>query len=164
MTKRRVPDTIEDALDQAIAFVGIERIAAMIGKSPAMVRKYADPDTDHQFPLRAALEINQQLALAEYDQPFAELVGVLAERNRRAAQQLAHALDEHRAGERPLSQAARVVCEAAALVDAVEQAEADDVYTHAEVDALRERIATLQAKLPRLKRSLTARAGRRGGR
>ncbi|WP_428673659.1 phage regulatory CII family protein [Reyranella sp.] len=160
MTKRRTPDTIEDALDQAIAYVGIDRVAAIIGKSPAMVRKFADPDTDHHLQLRSAIEINRQLALGGYPQPFDELVDLLADRGRRAALQLAAGLVEDHPAERPLAQATRVVLEAATLIDTVEKAEADGVYSHAEVDELREQIEALQARLPKLKRSLTARAGR----
>lgn len=166
MAKRRQPDTIEEAVTLATTFIGIAEVARAIDKSVDMVRKFGDPDKDHAIQLRQALAIDRQLALGGHPQVFAELVAHTAVAQQREAQQLASALDAF-SNERPLAQAARVVCEAASLVDKVEQADADGVYSAAEVDALRAQVTALQARLPALKRSLTGQrhrvAARRGG-
>lgn len=159
--KRRTPDTIEDALDQAIGFVAVERVAAWIGKSADMVRKFSDPDKEHHLQLRSALAIDRNLAIAGYPQPFAELVAYQAARNAVAGRQLAQ---EIAAAEtvRPLQQAAEAVCTASRLVAGIEQAEADQVYTAQEVDDLHAQIRRLQQQLPVLARALVARRGAKG--
>lgn len=155
--KRRTPDTIEDALDQAIGFVGVERVAGWIGKSADMVRKFSDPDKEHHLQLRAGLEIDRQLALGGYPQPFAELVAFRAGRHAVAADQLEAALAGFDPAPRPLQQAAAAVVTASRLVASIEKAEADDVYTAAEVDGLLAEIGDIQRQLPVLKRALVAR-------
>lgn len=158
--KRRTPDTIEDALDQAIGFVGVERVAGWIGKSADMVRKFSDPDKEHHLQLRCGIEIDRQLALGGWPQPFAELVAFHAGRHATAARQLEAALTgEGVAAPRPLQQAAEAVVNASRLVASIEKAEADDVYTAAEVDGLLAEIGAMQRQLPVLKRALVARRG-----
>src|SRR5438045_2437536 len=94
MAKRRISDSVEDALDQAIGFLGKPRIAGIVGKSENVLGKWSDPDKDHQAPANSMLEIDRQLALNGYPQPFAEMVAARASYNVRAECQLAHALVE----------------------------------------------------------------------
>jgi hypothetical protein len=155
MAKRRVPGSIEDALDQAIGFLGKERIAGIIGKSANVVGKLSDPDKDHHLQMRWAIEIDRQLALNGYPQPFAEVMATHAARNGVAEQQLAHALVP-----RPMQEAAAAVCAASDLVARVEKAEADKVYTADEIDELCRAVEGLQKRLPGLKRAVIARRGR----
>jgi hypothetical protein len=158
MAKRRVPETVEDALDQAVGFVGKGRIAGIVGKSENVLGKWSDPDkAHHQVPLAGALEIDRQLALNGYPQPFAELVAARAQRNARAEQQLAHALAE----QRPMQEVAAAVCEASRIVASVERAEADQVYSAAEVEDLCRKILALQKRLPALQSAIVAKRGRR---
>lgn len=161
MAKRRVPGTIEDALDQAVGFVGKDTVAAWVGKSVNVVGKWSDPDkAHHQVPLATALEIDRRLALAGYPQPFAELVAAAAQSHALAGRQLAHALEEH-TRKRPLQEATEMVCAAARLVRDLEKAEADGVYTPAEVDKLRRELRALQKRIPAIAGGVTARRGRR---
>lgn len=157
MAKRRVPDTVEHALDQAIGFAGIDCVAQWIGKSENAVRKFSDPDKVHQLQLCQALEIDRHLALAGFPQPFAELIAARAEGNRRSGEQLVHALSEAR----PLHEAAAAVCLASRLVADIEKAEADGVYSPAEIDKLDREVMGLQKRLPALKRAIAARRGRK---
>lgn len=163
MTKRRTPDTLEAALEVAIGHVGIDRVAQWIGKSAAMVRKFADPDSDHRLWCESADEIDRNLALAGYLQPFAELVAFRAARHARAALQLSHALADAVAvpAERPLKLAATMACDASNLVAAIDAAEADGVYSAGEIDDLCTAVNGLSRRAVELRRAVAARA--RGG-
>jgi hypothetical protein len=156
MAKRRTPETIEDALDQAIGFLGKERVAAIIGKSVNVVGKLSDPDKDHHLQMRWAIELDRQLALNGYPQPFAEMMAAGAARNARAGQQLAHALV---AAARPMQEAAAAVCLASDLVARIDKAEADKIYSAAEIDDLLGAITALQKRLPPLKSAIVAKRG-----
>jgi hypothetical protein len=158
MAKRRTPETVEDALDQAIGFLGKDRIAGIIGKSVNVVSKLSDPDKEHHVQMRWAVEIDRQLALNGLPQPFAEMMAARAARNLQAEQQLAHALVERR----PMHEAALAVCQASELVRGIEKAEADQVYTADEIDALRKSIRALQRQLPELERAIVDRSAKAG--
>ena len=157
MTKLRVPESIEDALIQAESFVTREAVARYIGRSPALVQKFGDPDTDQQLQLRQALEIDRCLALEGYPQPFAALFAARAARNATAGQQLERALATE---ERPMRLAVAAVRDAAKIVGDLELAEADGVYTAAEVAALLRQLTSLQKQVADLKQGI-ARRGRR---
>ncbi len=154
MTKRRAPGTVEDALDQAAGYVTRETIAAWLGKSAALVRKFGDPDNDNHLQVRQALEIDRQLALQDYPQPFAELFEERALGHARSAAQLARALAS---GERPLQMAAGAVRDAAKIISDLERAEADGVYSAAEVDTLCRQLEALRKQVTLLKRGVAAR-------
>lgn len=156
MTKVRQPDTIEDALGQAIGCVGIDRIAGVIERSAAMVRKFADPDSEHHLQLRQAMRIDEALGMGEYEMPFAVLLAGHADRVRLRVRQLGIGLAED-AG-RPLSEACRAVRDIGKLLAGIEQAEADGVVTQAERARLLAEVDAISLQLSRTRRALVARA------
>lgn len=151
MTKNRTPNSVEDALDQAIGCIGAAEVGHRIGKSESMVRKYADPDDDSRhLPVKDALQIDKWLARSGYPQVFALLFADHAEFNASVAVQL----EEHG---KPLAQATRMVCAAADVADEIQKAEADGVFDPAEVSSLLAQLERFQKRIGPLRKALYAR-------
>jgi hypothetical protein len=154
MTKLRTPNSVEDALHQAVGLLGEERVAHCIGRSPSLVRQFADPDSDKRLPVEFALCVDRALAHAGHCQVFAELFAHQAEQNRPQTIN-ATAVEV----EPPLRAAVRMVAQASSLVEHVHQAEADQVIDRGELTGLLGDLDKLLKIAGIARRSLVARVG-----
>lgn len=150
MTKPRVPQSIEDALDQACGLVGAKQVAAWLGKSESLVRKMADPDNSaNRLHLDDALAVDRQLCAGGFPQVFAELVAASSETNARSGACAT-------AG-RPLPHAVRVVGDAADLLQSVQAAELDGTIDADEAARLLDDLDRLQKQIAPLRRAISSR-------
>lgn len=146
MTKLRVPDSIEDAVHQAIALLGAETLsmaldARGIRASVSLITKWADPDAEQRIGLHHALAIETLLLKAGHGPVFVKLF-----------ERLGSPVEGEAAS--PLSAAIGVTSEAARLMEQVEAAMGDGTLDPFEVVTLRAKAAELNKRLARLLRTL----------
>ena len=143
MTKLRAPESIEDAVFQAVALLGEPLIEAAAGVSASLVRKWSDPDDQaHRIGLHQALAIDEALVRAGH----APVFGALFDRTARGELQ----------GEdgNPVAAALRMTVEATSIMDRVDQAMADGLLDSAEIVAIRAKVGALRKRISRLERAL----------
>lgn len=71
MTKLRTPDSIEDAMMQAIALLGLTRICEITGRKPSQVKAWSNPDDDlRNVPLLACGAIDRELQAEGHERVF----------------------------------------------------------------------------------------------
>lgn len=148
MTKLRTPDSIEDAVHQAIALLGAETISmalAAIGirASVSLLTKWADPDAEQNIGLHQALAIESLLLKAGHAAIFPDLFARLGSPATVGAE-----------GASALRMGARLVGEAADMLEAIERAEADGFVDPAELSGLLAQFERVQKLMPTVRRSL----------
>lgn len=149
MTKLRTPDTIEDAVHQAIAVLGVEAIsralsnpAAGVSVSMSLVPKWSDPEAPQRIGLHQALGVEALLLKAGHAPIFLELfrrLQVGTEPGDTAS---------------PLESAVQATISAAELLKATRESLQDGVLQLHEVAGVKARLAALQRELAALNRSL----------
>jgi len=151
MTKLRAPDTIEDAVAQAIALLGTGAIAAALSSpalgmrvSDGLVTKWSDPEAPQRIGLHQALAVELLLVRTGHAPIFIELF------RRRLPVEPEAAADE----ETPLAAAMRTTSEAAQVMDRVDRAMADGALQPHEVISCRAAVERLQKRIAKLKRTL----------
>lgn len=151
MTKLRTPDTVEDALDQAVGLVGAAAVADWIGKSADWVRACSDPNNERQLSMRDALAIDRRLVRAGHVAVFADLAAAIVRLS------LPEAPVETPA-EPPVPGAIHIVGSAADLLERVQASQADGRVDPRELVGLLGAIERLQKVIPPLRRALLKQA------
>jgi hypothetical protein len=150
MTKLRAPDTIEEAVHQAIAVLpgGAEFIASMLSSptgqkvSASLVTKWADPEAPQRISLGQSLALEALLLAAGHPPVFGELFRRLkfgVEPGNPAA---------------ALTTAMQSTESSADLMRAIREALQDGEFQPHEVAACKARLTALQKELGALNRSL----------
>jgi len=143
MTKRRAPDSIEDAVTQALAILGDAGASAATGKSARLVRQWGDPDADaHQIQHQQALRLDLACIAEGEAPPFHTH---FAEQIRRATQKAGGTLH-------PVERLAEVMAEVGDVAAAVRagllpSSPGGSRFTHDEAATLRRELAELRAVL-----------------
>lgn len=146
--KLRPPNSIEDAVHQAIGLLGADAIATALTTpfrtvSESLVAKWSDPDiTANRLCLADALAIEMLLVKSQFAPIFAELFERLKPAEPEAT------------AETPLAAAIRVSVDATALMDKADRAMADGACDAREVVALRAATVRLQDRIARFRRTL----------
>jgi hypothetical protein len=152
MTKLRAANSIEDAVFQAIALLGMPRLTDITGKSPALIKAWSDPDDDQRsIPLRACAAIDRELAREGHEPLFVRWL----------QQAVAVAPRAMAASEDPRDAAVRVVTTAARALEETQAALANGALDPTERLRLKREIVTLRKRLAAFERSLAG-SGRVG--
>ncbi len=67
--KRRLPANLSSAASQISEALGPERVAQLVGRSPTLVYKWADPDLAYFPNLQQALELDSAFVAAGHGAP-----------------------------------------------------------------------------------------------
>ncbi|MEA1674079.1 hypothetical protein [Nitrospirillum sp. BR 11163] len=71
MTKRRQALSLEDTVHLVVGQLRMDTVAALVDRDPAVVRRWADPDSpDRQIPVSAAIVLDQAMVRAGQPAPF----------------------------------------------------------------------------------------------
>ena len=151
MTKLRQPDSIEDAVTQASALLGVDVIAMAISAvlrrtvSTSLIRKWGDPDQHaNRIDGAAMIEIDRLLVKTGHEPVFEPLFVRL----RPLAPVLGAAPVD------PVATAVQATINAAELLKGVRDAVRDGRFDWQEVAALRAQTQALQKELAVLNRAL----------
>lgn len=146
MTKLRAPDSIEDAIVQAVALLGGGPLSIVLQVSESLIGKWSNPDDHaHRIGLHQALTIERLLIKTGHGPVFGELFRQL--------------LPVETAGEEafdPVRAAMHTTRDAAQLMDRVDQAMVDGALQPHEIIGLRSATAELQKKIAKFRRTLVA--------
>lgn len=153
MTKLRTPDSPEDAMMQAIGFLGAEKIAQELSAvlsgrtfSTSLLRRWADPETDgNRVDVQAALAIDAMLARNGLPPVFHPVFD-------RACQVPLTAVVAEPASS-PLAEAIKAAAGATKLLDDYHAKSADGLDWH-EIVQLRAVAQDIMKRLARIVRSL----------
>jgi len=152
MTKLRAPESIEDAVHQAIALLGEQQISTAAGVSISLIRRWADPDDQgRRIGLHQALAIDGALVQQDHAPVFGALFEALA------APPAEEAAD-------PVAAAVRMTVEASEVMDWVDRCMADGVLQPHELITIRAKVAGLRKRIAKLLRTLHAKIEKKGGR
>jgi hypothetical protein len=144
MTKLRLPESIEDAVFQAVALLGEDPVAHASDVSASLVRKWSDPDDKaHRIGLHQALAIDEALVKAGHSPVFGALFETLVPAEAAPVEPV-----------EPVRIAMRITADASLLMTSVDAAMADKKLTPAEVVKLRAETGRLQKSIARLRRGL----------
>ena len=142
--KLRAPDTIEDAIVQAVALLGKEAIAAPLDVSPPLITKWSDhDDTAHRIGGHHMLAIDRLLIEAGHVPAFLTLF---------ESQRPAPVVCNEKAD--PVQLAMRATTDVAVLMDDTAKAAARGEISPASAILLRNEIARVQTDLGKLRRAL----------
>lgn len=150
MTKLRAPDSIEDAVTQAIGLLGAETIAMALSSptgrtvSASLLRKWADPDNGANRIDGQMMTAIELLLIKTGHEP---VFGPLFERLRPLGPALGAPVD-------PVATAVQATINAAELLRGVRDAVRDGGLQWPEVAALRAQTQALQKELAALNRAL----------
>ena len=160
MTKLRAPESIEDAVTQAIGLLGAETIAMALSSptgrsfSASLLRKWGDPDNHaNRIDGASMLAIDALLLKSGHEPVFAPLF----ERQR--------PLTPDAAPGDPMALAIDAAVGAAKQLEAVRAAVQDGEFQYHEVAAIRAGLVALKRELARLDRALVVKPkgqGRQG--
>lgn len=153
MTKLRAPDSIEDAVLQAAALLGDQRIARALSfpalgvtVSASLVGKWSNAEAPQRIALHQALAIEGLLVEAGHAPIFIELFARLAPAPAATAEEAAD----------PLREAMRATGTAADLMAGVDRAMVDGRIDRAELGRLDQLTHKAQRQIARLRRVIRA--------
>jgi len=136
MTKLRAPNSIEDAVFQAVALLGEEAVGKAAGVSASLVRKWSDPDDQaHRIGGHQMLAIDKALRAEHHSPVFAALF-----------LHLENGEPEGVPGN-PVNAAVRMTVEASEMLDRVEKAWADGQLDRREIVSIRANAERLQKRI-----------------
>ncbi len=144
MTKLREPESIEDAVFQAVALLGEEPVAKASDVSASLVRKWSDPDDPaHRIGLHQALAIDKALIDAGHAPVFRALFEALMPVEATAAEPI-----------EPVRIAMRITADASVLMTSVDAAMVDKKITAGELVRIHAETSRLQKSIAKLRRGL----------
>jgi len=147
MAKVREPGSLEDALEQAIGFVGADELGHWIGVSGDLVRKFSDHDQRaHHIQLRDALVIDAGLVKRGFPAVFCQV----AQHNVIAALPATN----DAAPPPPHVEVSRIVCDAARCLDDFVKADHDKTIDWPERCRLLADTGALQKRIAAFRRGL----------
>ena len=150
MTKLRAPDSIEDAVVQAVALLGANTIAMVLSAntggqtvSESLLTKWGDPEAPQRIPLHYALAIETLLIKTQHPPIFTELFQRL---------QAPKAQPEEKPD--PLREAVRATSRATDLLEGIDRAMIDGRLDKGELNKIEHLTHAAQRQLARVRRVL----------